>query len=104
MLDNTSEQFTVSNDERISDVFHQLVLQTISKTIETSWQTRVAARISSEVDVGIDIKWGGEKGIEIGGRARGEVRDDNGNYGTVEITQNSDGTGEANISAGHKED
>lgn len=103
-VDHTSEKFATYDGRRVSGIFYQSLLQNTTRMHETSWQPRIAAKISGEINAGVDIQWGGEKGIEVSGHARGEVRDDNGNYGRIDVTQNSDGSGQASISGGHKEE
>lgn len=56
------------------------------------------------VSVGIDVSWGGKDGCEVSGYVEGEVHDKDGNYVEGKVEQNSDGTGGAHVSAGHKDD
>jgi hypothetical protein len=52
--------------------------------------------------VGVSVNWGGgETTVEVG--AYGRVEDSNGNYAEVNVSQSSDGTGSANVSAGREE-
>jgi len=66
--------------------------------------TPMMSRAGGSGDLGVDISWGGPNGVEASGHAKGEVHDDNGNYAELKAEQNSDGTGNVSISAGHKED
>lgn len=59
------------------------------------------AKTEEKVEMGGSIRWGGDE-IEFSGYARGEVHDDDGYYVQVEVKQNSDGTGSADATAGHK--
>jgi len=56
------------------------------------------------VTVGIDVSWGGSEGCETSAHVEAEVHDNDGNYVEGKVEQNSDGTGGAHVSAGHKDD
>ncbi|HEX2583188.1 MAG TPA: hypothetical protein VHL30_03635 [Chlamydiales bacterium] len=50
------------------------------------------------------IDWGNPEGPSWSGSISAEAHDDNGNYAKVEVKQDSDGKGRAEVSAGHKEE
>lgn len=57
---------------------------------------------SAKVETRVKIEWGGEEN-KVSGGVSFEASDDNGNYAKVEIEQKNDGTGSAEIVAGHTE-
>ena len=59
-------------------------------------------KADASVEVGGKVSWGGKEGVEGGAYVKGEAHDDKGNYVKVEIEQNTDGTGTAAASGGHK--
>jgi hypothetical protein len=61
----------------------------------------LGARLEGSGEVGGRWRWGGPDGNQFSGYVKGEVRDDKGNSAQVQVTQNSDGTGEAAVSARH---
>lgn len=50
------------------------------------------------------IEWGKPDGPSVSGRVSAEVHDEKGNYAKVEVKQDSEGKGSAEVSAGHKEE
>lgn len=59
---------------------------------------------SGRIEVHVRVDWGKKEEAKFSGGVKAEVSDDEGNYATVTIEQNSDGEGSAEISAGHKEE
>lgn len=96
---------TSFRDKIFSEVVHprrieRNVVQIFSKPIA---HRRGSGDKGSSIEGGLNVEWGGENGIEIGGYLKGEAHDDKGNYAEIEIEQKSDGTGGLSASAGHKE-
>jgi len=59
---------------------------------------------NGSVEVHVIVNWGGKEDTKFRGGVKAEVSDDEGNYATVKIEQNSDGEGSAEVSAGHKKE
>ena len=72
--------------------------------LQTSARMIRSMGVQGSVEGGVNVRWGGEDGVKVGGYFEGEVSDDNGNYAKGQIRQNNDGSGEANISAGHRKE
>ena len=55
-------------------------------------------------EAGIKYEWGGKDGGGVSGYVSGSASDDKGNTAEVEVTVNSDGSGDATISVSHDEE
>lgn len=54
-------------------------------------------------EIGGKISWGGENGVQGSGHVSGKASDDNGNKVDVKVEVNTDGSGNASITASHEE-
>jgi hypothetical protein len=61
-------------------------------------------KAGGRVEGGFTIEWGGEEGTSWSGSVAAEAYDDKGNYAKIEVKQDNDGKGKAEVSAGHKEE
>lgn len=106
--------FDLGKEGRLGDKAVQLVknnrscssLSILMERCNLQTDTRMIRSMGMQgsLEGGVNIRWGGDDGLKVGGYFEGEISDDNGNYAKGQIKQNNDGSGEANISAGHKKE
>ena len=61
-------------------------------------------KTGGSVEGSLTFEWGGEEGTSWASGFAAEAYDDKGNYAKIELKQDSDGKGKAEVSAGHKEE
>jgi hypothetical protein len=86
------EQPSSKTDRKTRAVFENNRLRT-SSSVAASW--------GGQLD--LEARWGGNDGVQGSIGASGKIEDDKGNSAELEVKQNSDGSGSANISVSHTE-
>ena len=64
---------------------------------------RIAPMGNINGEIGGKISWGGEDGVQASGYVSGSASDNNGNTVEATVEVNSDGSGNASVSASHEE-
>jgi len=99
-----SNQSPISLDRISLSTVHSATDKKTRETFSRSSSTHLMKRAGNgSADVNVTVSWGGKDGVTISGGASGEVYDTHGNYAKAEVKHDSNGEGNATISAGHKD-
>lgn len=110
-LGGHKRHLTILRDKsKFSDAIHRTELSHFALKHKSAVQKSSTSTLIHPMESGgsvqgeISIKWGGEEGTSWSGGGSAEYHDNKGNYAKIEVKQDSDGKGNATVSAGHKEE